>query len=34
MTNPNVKLATMFIVALGALGTTAPAFAQTLNPGV
>jgi hypothetical protein len=30
MVNPNVKLATMFIVvALGAIGTTATAFAQS-----
>ena len=29
MMNPNVKLATMFIVALGTVGTTATAFAQT-----
>ncbi len=27
--NPNVKLATMFILALGTIGTTATAFAQT-----
>jgi hypothetical protein len=27
--NPNVKLATMFILALGIIGTTATAFAQT-----
>ena len=29
MMNPKVKLATMFIVALGTVGTTATAFAQT-----
>jgi hypothetical protein len=29
MMNPNVKLATMFILALGTIGTTATAFAQT-----
>ena len=27
--NPNIKLATMFILALGTIGTTATAFAQT-----
>jgi hypothetical protein len=29
MMNPNLKLATMFILALGTIGTTATAFAQT-----
>jgi hypothetical protein len=29
MMNPNVKLATVFILALGTIGTTATAFAQT-----
>jgi len=29
MMNPRVKLATMFIVALGTIGTAATAFAQT-----
>jgi hypothetical protein len=29
MINPNVKLATMLIVALGTIGTTATAFAQS-----
>jgi len=29
MMNPNVKLATMFIVALGTVGTTATAFAES-----
>jgi hypothetical protein len=29
MMNPNVKLATMFILALATIGTTATAFAQT-----
>jgi len=28
MINPNVKLATMFIVVLGTVGTTATAFAD------
>jgi hypothetical protein len=32
--NTNTKLTTMLVVALGALGTTAPAFAQTFNPGI
>ena len=32
--NSNMKLATLIVVALGSLGTTAPAFAQTFNPGV
>ena len=27
--NPTTKLATMFIVALGTIGTAAPAFAQS-----
>ncbi len=30
----NTKLTTMLLVALGALGTTAPAFAQTQSPGI
>lgn len=35
MVNPNVKLATMFIVlALGTIGTTATAFAQPEEPGI
>jgi hypothetical protein len=35
MVNPNVKLATMFIVALGTIGTTATAFAQPPEePGI
>jgi len=32
--NTHTKLATVLIVAVGALGTTAPAFAQTFNPGI
>ena len=31
---PKVNLATIVIVALGTIGTTATAFAQTTNPGV
>jgi hypothetical protein len=34
MINLNAKLATVVIVALGTIGTTATAFAQTFNPGV
>lgn len=33
MVSPNLKLATMFIVALGTIGTTATAFAQTEESG-
>ncbi|HKI09033.1 MAG TPA: hypothetical protein VKA09_11600 [Nitrososphaeraceae archaeon] len=32
--NPDIKLATMFIVAVGTLGTAATAFAQTTNSGI
>jgi hypothetical protein len=31
---PNLKLATILIVALGTIGTTATAFAQTTDPGI
>lgn len=34
MINPNVKLATMLIVALGTIGTTATAFAQSEESGI
>jgi hypothetical protein len=34
MMNSNMKLATMFIVALGTIGTTATAFAQPQPPGM
>jgi hypothetical protein len=34
MINLNVRLATVVIVALGTIGTTTTAFAQTFNPGV
>jgi hypothetical protein len=32
--NMHTKLATVLIVALGTIGTTATAFAQTFNPGI
>ena len=34
MINLNARLATVVIVALGTIGTTATAFAQTFHPGV
>ncbi|MFL6483705.1 MAG: hypothetical protein ACJ70Z_03185 [Nitrososphaera sp.] len=32
--NPDIKLATMFIVAVGTIGTTATAFAQSEESGI
>jgi hypothetical protein len=34
MMSPNIKLATVLIVALGTIGTAATAFAQTTSPGI